>query len=113
MCGDKTQFEEWQKRDKKIKALSDASPEYFLMPLRNLSITMSDMTSLKVLLEAAPLPWIYHFLDSQGLALTIKFLEHIVFKEYVRENNVNFLQRRLTCSIVSNEQTKGTRRSGL
>eukprot|EP01122_Echinamoeba_exundans_P011045 TRINITY_DN4269_c0_g1_i1.p1 TRINITY_DN4269_c0_g1~~TRINITY_DN4269_c0_g1_i1.p1 ORF type:complete len:1857 (-),score=321.81 TRINITY_DN4269_c0_g1_i1:1141-6711(-) len=76
-------FEEWQKRDKKLKALADAhaSAEVFVSSLRQRTLTMSEMNSLRLLLDVAPLPWIYEFLDSGGLLSTIKYLEGLVFRE--------------------------------
>lgn len=91
-------FEEWQKRDKKLKALADAhaSAEVFVSSLRQGTLSMTEMTSLRLLLDVAPLPyvsicvlnlfsiyfrrWIYQFLDSGGLLHTINYLEKLVFR---------------------------------
>jgi hypothetical protein len=54
-------FEEWQKRDKKLKALADAhaSAEVFVSSLRQRTLTMSEMNSLRLLLDVAPLPCVF------------------------------------------------------
>jgi len=75
-------FEEWQKRDKKVQQLANQPPTYFIQSLSDLNISMADMNSLRALLDSAPLPWIYQFIDCGGINHLSKMLEFLIYKKY-------------------------------
>lgn len=52
-------FDEWQKRDKKLKAMADAhaSADMFVSSLRQGTLSLTEMNSLRLLLDVAPLPY--------------------------------------------------------